>query len=279
MNPNFAGNFLRLTDLYFQTGKDEKALSTLKRAKQQFPNDPVLTYFLARGLAQLKHYEQALEEFGKAEKEGFLENSGQMEQEFYFQFGAVAERAKQYDRAEELFRKSIARDHSFHPAYNYLGYMWIEQNKNLEEAAQLIRRAIELDENNSAYIDSIGWYYYRIGNYKQALQHLLHAVSLAEAEAENWEIFDHIADVYLKLGQLQEAISYWKKAHALVPDNDSILHKLNAHTEASAVNQTVLPPNKTESPVKVTRSNSTATSKPQKFKAAQPKPRFAPAIQ
>ena len=94
---------------------------------------------------------------------------------------------------------------------NYLGYMWADINQNIDEAAKLIIKANKLDPDNAAYIDSLGWLYFRQGKYDMALTELLKASELTKDEPDS-TIFEHIGDTYHKLGAKQKAEEAWNKA-------------------------------------------------------------------
>jgi tetratricopeptide (TPR) repeat protein len=106
--------------------------------------------------------------------------------------------------------------------------MWIEQNTNLDEAAHLIRRALDLEPGNGAYIDSLGWLYFKQGKYQEALTELMRAAgALEEPDAV---VFDHIAEACEKLGKKAEAILYWQKSLQLDPTSKAVAAKLDAAT-------------------------------------------------
>src|SRR5207247_6251087 len=117
--------------------------------------------------------------------------------QFFFEYGAAAERAGLCDRAVEFFKKSVQLDPAnAAEAYNYLGFMWAEQNTHLDEAEDYIRKALASDPNNGAYLDSLGWLHYRRGNYEQALGELLNAARALKAE--DGTVFEHIGDTYAR---------------------------------------------------------------------------------
>ena len=112
-------------------------------------------------------------------------------------------------------------------AYNYLGYMWVDKGMNLEEAGGMIRKALEISPKNGAYLDSLGWYYFKVGKFDEARRELLAALDVMEEEDP--VVFEHLADTYEKLGNLKEAISFWEKALKLEPENaDKIREKIAA---------------------------------------------------
>lgn len=95
-------------------------------------------------------------------------------------------------------------------ALNDLGYLWTEQNKNLTRALSMIQKAVEGDPDNVAYIDSLGWVYYRLGRYEEAVKELEKAVTLSDDP--DGVILDHLADAYMKANQKDKAIETWRKA-------------------------------------------------------------------
>lgn len=102
-------------------------------------------------------------------------------------------------------------------ALNYLGYSWAERGQNLEEAFALIEKAVAIEPNSGAYIDSLGWAHYQLGDYEDAVGHLEHAASLEPADPT---ITDHLGDVYWRLGRKIEARYEWRRVLELEPAED-----------------------------------------------------------
>jgi Tfp pilus assembly protein PilF len=95
-------------------------------------------------------------------------------------------------------------------AQNDLGYLWADQNKHLDRALRMIRRAVESEPDNMAYLDSMGWVLYRLGDYEGAVEWLRKAA--ASTESPDGVILDHLADAYAKAGQAAEARATWQRA-------------------------------------------------------------------
>ncbi len=98
---------------------------------------------------------------------------------------------------------------------NYLGYSWLDQNINIPEAFDLIKKAVRLKPNDGYIIDSLGWGYYIQKDYEQALKHLEKAVEL---RPEDPTLNDHLGDVYWRLGRKLEAQFQWTQALTLSPE-------------------------------------------------------------
>jgi len=122
------------------------------------------------------------------------------------------------NKVEDELQMTLKLDPDFHEASNFLGYLFVENNKNLDEAIQLINRALKAQPRNGAYIDSLGWAYYKKAQAEGrndyliiALQKLLEAVQLLEEP----DIYEHIGDVHYSLGHWDEAVKVWEKAQTL----------------------------------------------------------------
>ena len=106
---------------------------------------------------------------------------------------------------------------------NNLGYMWLEQKKNLDQAGEFIRKANELEPKNPVYLDSLGWFHFLKGNYPEALKLLLEVKNMIpKLTAQDAEIIDHIAQTYLKLGDKATALEHFKRALELDPGDSEI---------------------------------------------------------
>ncbi|HEX9637492.1 MAG TPA: tetratricopeptide repeat protein [Acidobacteriota bacterium] len=127
----------------------------------------------------------------------------------YFFLGSALERQGRLADAEQVFRKGMELDAKDPRILNYLGYMFADNNMNLEEAQRLVERALEIDPDNGSYIDSLGWVHYRLGNFDKALELLERAV---EKESESGEIYEHLGDCYAALGQPERAQEMYRKA-------------------------------------------------------------------
>jgi tetratricopeptide (TPR) repeat protein len=136
-----------------------------------------------------------------------------------FQLGAVYERQKEHAAAERTFREVIARDPLHAPALNYLGYMLTERGERVKEALDYIQRALKIDPENEAYIDSLGWAYFKMNRLDLAEPNLRKA---AGRMPRNSSVQDHLGDVLSRLGRPAEAVAAWKRA--LDGDGDSIDH-------------------------------------------------------
>jgi len=234
INPTRITTYMRLAELLLgPVTSPERAVKVLSEARRRFPSVPEISYYLALAQREAKQPQQALGTFAETLHEAELEQSDILNAKFYFHYGATAEQAGLYDKAADLFQKSITLDpENSADACNYLGYMWAEQNMHLDEAEQMIRRALKKEPNNGAYLDSLGWVEFRAGKFEQALTDLQRAAQ--NMTRDDPVVFEHLGDTYLKLNRVANAVESWQKALALDPQNRKIAKKIdNAKTKLS----------------------------------------------
>jgi tetratricopeptide (TPR) repeat protein len=227
INPTHASSYMHLAEILLgPLQENERAMKVLGEARQRFPSAPEIIYYLAVAQREAKHPEQAVVTFEEALHEAELEDSEMVNARFYFDYGAAAEAAGLYDKAADLFKKSIALDPaSAADACNYLAYMWADHNSHLDEAQELIKRALQLDPNNGAYLDTLGWLEFRQGKFEAALNDLLRAAQ--KIKRDDPVIFEHIGDAYAKLNRMAQAMENWQKALALDLQNKRLAEKID----------------------------------------------------
>lgn len=134
-----------------------------------------------------------------------------------FALASAYERTGRLAESEALFQRLLERAPDFHPALNYLGYMWAEEGKNLDRALKLVRRAVALEPDQGAYVDSLGWVHFQRGEDGLALRYLQRAVVLSPDEAE---IQEHLGDVLARRGEVAAARNAYRRALDLVREAD-----------------------------------------------------------
>jgi tetratricopeptide (TPR) repeat protein len=145
----------------------------------------------------------------------------------YYYRGICEERAKQWSKAEADMRKALELQPEQPHVLNYLGYSWIDQGINLDEGMKMIKRAVDQRPDDGYIVDSLGWAYYRIGNYDDAVKNLERAIDL---KPEDPTINDHLGDAYWRIGRTLEAKFQWAHARDLKPEPEE-LPKIEAKIE------------------------------------------------
>ncbi len=127
----------------------------------------------------------------------------------WFVLGAIYERQKFFDRAEDEFKKALAVNPKNGSVLNYYGYMLGDLGQRLDEAADLVQRALKEEPYNGAYLDSMGWIYYKQNKFGEAEATLRKAL---ERDGHDPTIHSHLGDVYAKLGRNELAAAEWEKS-------------------------------------------------------------------
>jgi len=137
---------------------------------------------------------------------------------FYFR-GICYERSKQWPKAEADLKKALELFPEQPHVLNYLGYSWIDQGINLDDGMAMIKKAVQQRPDDGYIVDSLGWAYYRIGNYEEAVKQLDRAIEL---KPEDPTINDHLGDAYWRVGRELEAKFQWAHARDLKPDPEEL---------------------------------------------------------
>ena len=137
---------------------------------------------------------------------------------FYFR-GICYERSKQWPKAEADLKKALTLFPDQPHVLNYLGYSWVDQGINLDDGMDMIKRAVQQRPDDGYIVDSLGWAYYRIGNYEEAVKQLDRAIEL---KPEDPTINDHLGDAYWRIGRMLEAKFQWAHARDLKPDPEEL---------------------------------------------------------
>ncbi len=189
-------------------GEADKALKDVRAMLKgdANPDDRQVYITLAEMNTRLRRFSDAEQALDKAEQ---LSSKSDDKKEVWFLRGSTFEREKRYTEAEEQFKRVLASDPEHASALNYLGYMLADQNMKLEEALGYIKRAVDLDPANGAYLDSLGWAYFRLGKFELAEDNLLKASQKINTDPT---VLDHLGDLYQKTGRLKLAATNWERA-------------------------------------------------------------------
>jgi tetratricopeptide (TPR) repeat protein len=132
-----------------------------------------------------------------------------------FELGSAYERSGDHDSAEKAFLQVLQKIPDHAATLNYLGYMWADNNRNLDRAAVMLNRAVEQEPRNGAYVDSLGWLYYRQGKLDLAEKYLSDAARLLPRDAT---VHEHLGDVLARQGKTDRALEAYRIALTLEPE-------------------------------------------------------------
>jgi tetratricopeptide (TPR) repeat protein len=206
--------------------RGEEAEKHLQALVKEFPDD--LEAIMALGNVQRGHkkfadcaatYSKAVDALGTPQKANWVL--------FYFR-GICYERSHEWPKAEADLKKALQLFPDQPQVLNYLGYSWIDQGAHLDDGMAMIKKAVAQRPDDGYIVDSLGWAYYKIGNYDEAVKQLERAIEL---KPEDPTINDHLGDAYWRVGRTLEARFQWAHARDMKPDPDDlpkILEKLKS---------------------------------------------------
>lgn len=143
--------------------------------------------------------------------------------EFYFDFGLLYEKNKDFESMEKHLKKAISLKPDYAIAYNALGYSYADRNIKLDDAKKYIEIALSIDSQNHYILDSMGWVHFRLGNYDIAYEFITKAYTIQEDP----EIAAHLGEVLWKQGKQNEAISIWQSSLEKFPENLILIETKN----------------------------------------------------
>jgi tetratricopeptide (TPR) repeat protein len=216
LRSDFEPAYCDLAAVILAQDRPKEALKIIEEARAIFKKSFQLEYLMAATCARLERYQEAIRYFKDAEVLAEETAPDRLGHGFYFQFGAAAERHGDFSQAERHFRKCLDEKPDFAEALNYLGYMWAERGENLEEARELIERAIELEPENGAFLDSMAWVLFKLGQPAEALPWMRKSIELAEEPDAT--LYDHLGDILAATGETEEARAAWERSLDLKPD-------------------------------------------------------------
>lgn len=191
----------------------DEAEALLKKLLLKEPQNLQILQALGTILRNDKKYDEAVIYFTRAIEA--VPAPDKRHWSLFYHRGIAYERSKQWEKAESDFKKSLELDGEQASVLNYLGYSWVDQNMNIGEAMQLIKKAVALKPNDGYYVDSLGWAYYRLRDYPRAAEHLERAVEL---QPQDPIINDHLGDALWRVGRKREARYQWSLALSLDPE-------------------------------------------------------------
>ncbi|MBW2410746.1 MAG: tetratricopeptide repeat protein [Deltaproteobacteria bacterium] len=189
--------------IYQEKGETEKAIAHLSQASASQPKNAEFKYYIGTFYEDLERYEEAVEHIQAAIE---LEPDNAR---YYFRLGVIYDKWDNKEASMEMMRKVIALDPKHANALNYLGYTYADLGQNLDEAELLIKEALKYKPNDGYITDSLGWVYYKKGEFEKAIKYLTRAVELVPDDPI---MLEHLGDAYLKVNDKANALKYYQKS-------------------------------------------------------------------
>ena len=214
----------------------DEAVTTLRRMADEQPERTDAASVLGDVFRRDEQYAEAAAAYDIAV--GRIETVEYRHWRLFYVRGIAFERLGEWPKAEADFKRALELEPDQPLVLNYLGYTWVEQGRNLDEAKGMIEKAVELRPDDGYIVDSLGWVAYRLGDFEEAVHQLERAVELVAGDPI---INDHLGDAYWQVGRRIEARFQWRRVLTLDPEDDlaaqvrrKIADGLSAAAEADA---------------------------------------------
>jgi tetratricopeptide (TPR) repeat protein len=223
LEPELPDGWMNYALIRSEQGSDDDAVEILNRALNHVRVDrDAVRFYLAQLLTDSNKYDSAIVVLRSAILEGGDTVSA------LFNIAAAFEQSGRFDRSVETFELLLDENPNHAQSLNYLGYMFADRNVRLQESLELIRRALALDSDNGAFLDSYAWVLYRLGRYQESLEQIEKAVELMPDDPI---VTEHLGDIHYALGNVDKASEAWREALTLDPDNEALRQKLSSAAE------------------------------------------------
>lgn len=202
---------------YNRLDETEKAVTLLRGLQEEQPNNVEPIVALGDLYRMHERFPEAAREYSRAI--ALIGDIGPDNWSLLYARGVCYERMKRWPDAEKELKKALVLSEEHPLVLNYLGYSWVDQKINLAKAMEMIRKAVDERPQDGFIVDSLGWAYYRLGQYEEAVKHLERAVEL---QPDDPVINDHLGDALWKVGRKIEARFQWRHALEMKPADDAV---------------------------------------------------------
>lgn len=204
---------IRKALLLNQLDRLDESVDVLERMARSDPTDARALEALGNIMRSRKRFDRAVAYYDRVI--GRIGKPAKQHWTLYFARGTAHERLKNWPKAEADLKKALELQPDQPSVLNYLGYSWVDQNKNLKLGMEYIKKAVRLKPDDGHIVDSLGWAYFRLGNYKEAVRYLERAVELMPQDPI---LNDHLGDAYWRVGRQNEARFQWSQSLTLKPE-------------------------------------------------------------
>lgn len=206
--------------ILFSIQEYAKIIHLSEQANKNAPDDAYIQFFTGASYMLTKQPELAEEWLEKATLAPARRSFRSI---IYGSLGDVKQDLDQWEEASESYEKAIRLDADNHNAMNNYAYFMSVRDERLDEALELVKRALQYAPDNTSYLDTIGWIHYKLGNYENALEYTQQAADNDDASPE---VFEHLGDIYHKLGNNRQAAEWWDRAIEKDPDREYLKERI-----------------------------------------------------
>lgn len=206
--------------LLFSLNRYDEVISISESANQYAPDNAFIQFFSGASYMLTNQYEEAEQWLLKAT---VSPSQRAFRSVIYSTLGDVKHELDKWDDSVDAFQNALRLDRNNHNALNNYAYYLSLRSENLDEALEMSKRAVDMDPQNAAYLDTLGWIYFKKGDFNNALEYIQQAVDTGDASAE---VYEHLGDVYEALGDDAKAREWWEKAFELDPERTHLNDQL-----------------------------------------------------
>lgn len=206
LNPTNDTAWQKRLQLLLEIKNIRETIRVGEQAANQIPQDPTILYFLGSAYLSNQQYSNAIESLKEAEN---LPARRPLKANIFGSLADTYAALKQWDSAFQYYQQAVDLDTQNPIILNNYAHYLSEQSSDLAKAEQLALQALKLSPDNTSFLDTVGWIYYKQGEFQKALQYVQKAVRTSRADAE---IKEHMGYILHKLNKPDEANSWWQKA-------------------------------------------------------------------
>ena len=212
-----ADGWVYLSSVYLTDNNFAEVVRILESAIKVLPDDFRVNFFLGVAYSRLNRNVDAVRVLEHAR------SLNRTDQDAIAQLALVYEALKHFDEADSLYEEALRLNPSNDLVLNNYGYSLAERNEHLDRALAMAKQAVAAQPANGSYLDTMGWIYYRLGQYQDAVKYVKEAITRGEANAT---VYEHLGDIYFKMNNRDAAIEQWNMALQLDHDNSSLRAKI-----------------------------------------------------
>lgn len=206
LNPTNDSAWQQYLQLLLKESQFDQVIQAGKKAIIEVPQDPILLYFIGNAYLSTQQYDQAQKHLEKAST---LPARKPLKTNIYGSLADTYANMEQWSSAFKYYQKAVDLNPENPVIFNNYAYYLSQQDTQLDKAEQLALRALELSPGNTTFLDTVGWIYFKQGDFQEAKNYIQQAINKGNPTAE---IMEHMGDVLLKLDKLEEAKTWWQKA-------------------------------------------------------------------
>lgn len=213
--------WIELFQLYLRNSNLELIIEKAEKADLLNPDNAFIQYAAGASYFTQKNYKQAIKWLSKA---SMSPSRREFKSIIYTILGDAHNELDNWPKSSEAYEAAIKADPNNATALNNYAYYLSVRNEKLNEAKLMSKKSLDIEPDNASFLDTYGWILYQIEEYEQAKEYIMKAIDNGGSSAE---VFEHLGDVYQKLGNESQAIKWWKQAYDLDPSRDYLPKRFN----------------------------------------------------